>query len=206
MTGSPNGDTKMFHQNDEAAPVQAQPTPKAEWQLTAEARIRDLKAVEEAEREEKRTADRDFIKVYPQGWQQLRRLIDDYPLAAKMYAFLAEHIDAGIGAVVASQALMAEELEISERTIRRLSKYLEDSRVITRIKIQGNLCAYALNPEEVWKSWKDNKNFAAFNTRTLARNKENPDIKRRLKLMLKNKKEDTESPPLPGLEPNKEGQ
>ena len=117
----------------------------------------------------------------------MQQLIEEYPQAAKMYAFLAKHIDSGVGAVVASQALMAEKFNVSERTIRRLSKYLEDNDALIRIKIQGNLYAYALNPEEVWKSWKDGKDYAAFNTRTLARNKDNTDVKRRLNVMLKNK-------------------
>lgn len=198
----------MFEQLEATPqPSTQQKAVKEEWQLTAEARIRDLKAEEAEELEEKRTADHDFTKVYPKGWEQLRRLIDEYPLAAKMYAFLAEHIDAGVGAVVVSQILLAEKLDVSERTIRRLTKYLEESNAIIRIRIQGNLCAYALNPEDVWKSWKDHKSYAAFNTRTLARNKENPDIKRRLNVMLKNRKAEQEQPLLPGLEePQEKGQ
>lgn len=177
------------------------PTPeiKTPWQRDAETRIRQYKADDEAAEEEKRRGDSNFIKVYPQGWEKLQQLIDEYPQAAKMYAFLAQHIDAGVGAVVASQALMAEKFNVSERTIRRISKYLEDNNTLVRIKIQGNLYAYALNPDEVWKSWKDGKDYAAFNTRTLARNKDNTDVKRRLNVMLKGmplldrlKPEDTE--------------
>lgn len=166
-------------------------TTKATWQLDAEARIRQYKANDEADEakvEEKRRGDSDFIKVYPRGWETLRRLIDNYPPAAKVYAFLAQHIDAGAGAVVASQALMSENLEMSERTIRRIIKYLEDNDALIKIRLQGNLYAYALNPEQVWKSWKDHKDYAAFNTRTLARNKDNTEVKRRLNVMLKNRK------------------
>lgn len=176
------------------------PEPTPAWKLDAEARIREYKANEEIEIEEKRRADNNFIKVYPQGWQHLRRLIDNHPQAAKLYAFLAENIDSGVGAVVASQVLLAEEMGVSERTIRRLSKYLEDNGALLRIKVQGNLYAYALNPAEVWKSWKDNKDYAAFNTRTLARNTDNPDVKRRLNVMLKGRKNNPETPLLPGLE------
>ena len=161
---------------------------KAPWQLDAEARIRQYKADDEAKEEEKRRGDSNFIKVYPQGWKHLRELITSYPLAAKLYAFLAEHIDSGLGAVVVSQAFLAEELGVSDRTIRKLRAYLEDNSALVRIKIQGNLYAYALNPEEVWKSWKDGKDYAAFNTRTLARNKDNTDVKRRLNVMLKSRK------------------
>lgn len=170
-------------------------TPKTSWQRDAEARIRDYKAEDEKRLEEKRRADSNFVKVYPQGWKHLRALITDYPLAAKMYAFLAENIDGGVGAVVVSQAILADELGVSDRTIRKLSTYLEERSVMVRIKLQGNLYAYALNPDEVWKSWKDNKNYSAFTTRTLAGNRGNEDVKRRLNVMLKNV-----APPLPGLE------
>lgn len=169
-------------------PIPPSPTPKIKesWQRDAEARIRQYKADDEATEEEKRRGDNNFIKVYPQGWKILRKLIDSYPPAAKVYAFLAEHIDAGAGAVVASQSLMSESLEISERTIRRIIKYLEDNNALVKIRLQGNLYAYALNPEQVWKSWKDSKDYAAFNTRTLAKNKDNTDVKRRMNVMLKN--------------------
>ncbi len=180
----------MLHQEPTLNPA-TQTDIKAPWQLDAEARIRQYKAddkAEELEREEKRKGDSNFIKVYPQGWKHLRELITSYPLAAKMYAFLAEHIDAGLGAVVVSQAFLAEELGVSDRTIRKLSSYLEDNHALVRIKIQGNLYAYALNPEEVWKSWKDHKDYAAFNTRTLARNKDNTDVKRRMNVILKSRK------------------
>lgn len=185
------------HELDLTMPATApEPPVKPEWKRDAEARLRDYEAEEKKVIEEKRRADRDFIKVYPQGWQKLRQLIDEYPIAAKMYSFLAEHIDAQAGAVIASQALLAEELNISDRTIRKISKFLEERGALLRIKIQGNLYAYALNPEQVWKSWKDSKNYSAFNTCTLARSKDNPDIKRRIKVMLKNQNQ----PALPGFE------
>jgi hypothetical protein len=41
------------------------------------------------------------------------------------------------------------------------------------------------DPDEVWKSWNTTKKYAAFNTKTLARQKDNGDIKRRLMVMLK---------------------
>lgn len=180
------------------------PTPimKAAWKLDAEARIRQYVADDKAKEEEKRRGDSDFIKVYPRGWDKLQELIEEYPQAAKMYAFLAKHIDAGVGAVVASQTLLAERLNVSERTVRRLGIYLEEHHALVRIKIQGNLCAYALNPEEVWKSWKDHKDYAAFNTRTLARNKDNTDVNRRLNVMLKGR----DMPLLDGLDAEEEGQ
>ena len=67
---------------------------------------------------------KDFIQVYEKGFQRITSLINKNPSAAKLYVFLAGHIEPGTGAVVASQELLAEELGVSTRTIRRLSKAL----------------------------------------------------------------------------------
>jgi DNA-binding GntR family transcriptional regulator len=108
-----------------------------------------------------------------------------YPLAAQVYAFLAEHIDESAGAVVVSQELLAEELGVHERTIRRATAWLDEQNIIGRIKLGGAaVYAYCLDPEEVWKSFDDAKDYAAFRTKTLARKRDNGDIKRKLKVML----------------------
>ena len=131
---------------------------------------------------------KDFVQVYEKGFQRISSLINKNPSAAKLYVFLANHIEPGTGAVVASQELLAEELKVSTRTIRRLSKTLEEEEAIIRIRLgAGSIYAYCLDPKEVWKSWNTSKNYAAFNTKTLARKNDNGDIKRRLMVMLKNK-------------------
>ena len=138
---------------------------------------------------------KDFIQVYEKGFQRISSLINSNPSAAKLYVFLANYIEPGTGAVVASQELLAEELGVSTRTIRRLSKALEEEGAIIRIRLgAGSIYAYCLDPSEVWKSWDTSKKNAAFNTKTLARQKDNGDIKRRLMVMLKdNKPSDIES-------------
>ncbi len=131
---------------------------------------------------------KDFIQVYEKGFDRISSLIAKNPSAARLYVFLAEHIEPGTGAVVASQELLAEELGVSDRTIRRLSKVLEEEEAIIRIRLgAGSIYAYCLDPAEVWKSWNTTKKYAAFNTKTLARHKDNGDIKRRLMVMLKGK-------------------
>jgi DNA-binding transcriptional ArsR family regulator len=129
---------------------------------------------------------KDFSQVYGKGFERITSLISKNPSAARLYVFLAEHIEPGTGAVVASQELLAEELGVTDRTIRRLSKVLEEEGAIIRIRLgAGSIYAYCLDPDEVWKSWNTTKKYAAFNTKTLARQKDNGDIKRRLMVMLK---------------------
>lgn len=130
-----------------------------------------------------------FIQVYSSGFKRIAELFSKYPLAGILYLFLAEHIEPGTGAVVASQELLAEEMEVTTRTIRTATKWLEDNGALLRIRLgAGSIYAYCLDPNEVWKSWDTSKKYAAFNTKTLARQKDNGDIKRLLQVMLKGKK------------------
>ena len=148
--------------------------------------IRDKLDEDKKTRETKKN--KDFVQVYEKGFQRISDLINKNPSAAKLYVFLAKHIEPGTGAVVASQELLAEELKVSTRTIRRLSKTLEEEGAVIRIRLgAGSIYAYCLDPEEVWKSWNTSKDYAAFTTKTLARKKDNGDIKRNLMIMLKGK-------------------
>ena len=151
------------------------------------ARRRDLDAQDrqaEAAEERKQRANRDFAQVYPKGWRRIRSLMKRWPLAADLYAFLAEHLDPSVGAVVASQELLAGEMRCSVRQLRRVAKWLEEDAAIVRIRVGTGVYAYALDPDEVWKSWADAKDVAAFHTKTLARKSDNGAVKRRLKTMM----------------------
>ena len=145
-----------------------------------EARDRD------AQQERARKANTDFTQVYPKGWGRLRELIKTNPSAARIYAFIAEHIDGVCGAVVVSQDVLAAELGVHVRTIKRLTKVLEDEGALVRIRVGTGVYAYALDPSEVWRSWDDKKPSAAFTTRTLVRkdDRENATIRRKLKIMM----------------------
>ena len=93
----------------------------------------------------------------------------------------AEHIDSKCGAVLCDQQFLADHMKVTTRTIRRWLDYLEEKRAIVRIPVAGKVCAYALDPREVWKGYNTNKEYAAFITRTLV-NSDNH-IKQRLMAM-----------------------
>lgn len=133
-----------------------------------------------------RRQNRDFTQVYPKGWRRLQSLIRTNPALARVYAFLAENIDGACGAVVVTQEIMAEELGVHVRTIKRQTRALEDEGAIVRIKVGTGVYAYALDPEEIWKSWDDAKDLAAFRTRTLVKksDRENGTVRRKLKVMM----------------------
>lgn len=161
-------------------------------ELKGEERLEE--AARAAAEEASRRGNRDFVQVYPKGWKRLQLLIRTNPSAARVYAFLAEHVDGTAGAVVVSQEVLAKELDVHKRTIIRLTKVLEKDGAIVRIKVGTGVYAYALDPEEVWKSWDDKKDHAAFVTRTLVlkRDRENGEVRRKLRLMMG-------QPELPGM-------
>ncbi|MFU8351573.1 DeoR family transcriptional regulator, partial [Klebsiella quasipneumoniae] len=68
-----------------------------------------------------------------------------------LYSFFAEHIDPTCGAVVCDQQFLANQMGVSTLTIRRLLDYLEEKGALVRIPVAGKVCAYALDPHEVWK-------------------------------------------------------
>lgn len=153
------------------------------------ARLRDFDEQDrqaELDLESLKRENRNFIQVYEKGWDRLDTLLQAKPQAARLYAFLARHIDAGCGAVVAQQEFLAEQLGVAVITIRRLTKWLEDQGALVRIKVGTGVYAYALNPDEVWKSWEKGKDYAAFVTKTLAK-KHQTDIRRRLMVMMNDK-------------------
>lgn len=148
-----------------------------------EMRLRQI-AREEAREEqarEKRKKNKNFTQVYPKGWKRVRELAKGNSGAAGLYAFFAENLDPTCGAVVADQKFLAEQMEVSTRTIRNWIKYLEEQKALLKIPVAGRVCAYALDPHEVWKGYDNSKEYAAFVTKTLVNH--DGDIKRRLMSM-----------------------
>lgn len=137
---------------------------------------------EELEREEARK-NKGFTQTYPKGWQRIRELVKDKQgtAAVGLYSFFAEHIDPSCGAVVADQQFLADQMGVSRSTISRWLNYLEDKKALVRIPVAGKVCAYALDPHEVWKGYNNSKEYAAFVTRTLVNN--DGEIKRRIMAM-----------------------
>ena len=157
-----------------------------------EARKRDLEIQEkrDAEELEKRRKNNNFTQVYPKYWKQMMQIIPENPRAAVLYNFLAEHAAPDTGAVVVAQEILAEKLAVTRMTISRYIKYLEDKNMILKIRLSGGVCAYALDPDMVWKSYSTNKDYATFKTKTLVKkiDMEKNDIHRKLNVMMKQQK------------------
>lgn len=146
-------------------------------------RQRELAMMDEKEAQEREEArkNKGFTQLYPKGWRRAIELAKENPSAFELYAFFAEHIDPTCGAVVCDQQFLANQMKVSTRTIRRWLDFLEGKRALVRIPVAGKVCAYALDPHEVWKGYDNAKEYAAFVTKTLV-NKDG-DIRRRIMSM-----------------------
>lgn len=147
------------------------------------ARLVELKSQREKEEKEREEArkNKSFTQIYPQGWERLALLAEEAPSAFRLYTFLAQHIDPTCGAVVCDQQFLADQFNVTTRTVRNWINKLEQQNALVRIPVAGRVCAYALDPREVWKGYNTSKDYAAFVTKTLVSN--NGDIRRRIMSM-----------------------
>ena len=158
-------------------------------------RQRDLTALKEQEAKEREEAQKNkgFTQTYPAGWRRMRDLLNskEAATALPLYMFFAEHIDPTCGAVIADQSFLAQQMDVSTRTIQRWLNLLEENRALVRIPVSGRVCAYALDPHEVWKGYNNAKEYAAFVTKTLV-NKDG-DIRRRIMSMFSQEEQPEDS-------------
>lgn len=161
----------------------------------AEKRLKEIELERSREALERREAQKNshFTQVSPKGWERIRELSRDKQgvAAISLYSFLAEHIDPSCGAVVAEQQFLADKLNVSRSTIKRWLKYLESKNAIVKIPVAGNVCAYALDPHEVWKGYNSSKGYAAFVSKTLVNFDGN--IQRRIVAMFKGQHQEVDS-------------
>ena len=157
---------------------------------------------EEISEEERRRQNKDFVQVYNKGWARIRALMKETKSQAPLllYTFIAEHMDADGGVVVADQETICEAIGVSRTTLWRAITFLEERNALLRITVGGSVSAYALDPSEVWRSWDSAKERAVFRTKTVVRTAAQSDqVKRRMTLMMK---ERAGEPELPFAEPD----
>jgi Fe2+ or Zn2+ uptake regulation protein len=131
-----------------------------------------------------------FTKVYPRGWHRLKTLLKANPTAARVWGFLVEQAGHD-NSLVCTSEVIADELEVSVRTVFRSVAFLEKAGALVIAKV-GTANAYILNPEETWKTYEEHKSFCAFSSRTLASKKQNQNLRRRLTHMIEAQKEPPE--------------
>ncbi|HGD9024337.1 TPA: hypothetical protein ACI7LN_004940, partial [Escherichia coli] len=88
---------------------------------------------------------------------------------------------------------LADKMNVNRRTISRWLSYLEENRALVRIPVAGKVCAYALDPHEVWKGYDNTKDYTAFVTKILVN--EDGDIRRRIMSMFSGEKQNDDRDP-----------
>ena len=98
---------------------------------------------------EERQVNVGFSQIYHAWWKVQRELIDEYPMALKVFTWLIETADKR-NALVVSYPAMAIAIGKDKRTIRRAIDYLVERKLVTILKT-GNMNCYHLNSQVVWK-------------------------------------------------------
>jgi len=146
---------------------------------------------------ERRRMNDGFVQVYSKGWARMRELLKETKSQAPLllYTFIAEHIDADGGVVVADQETICRAIGVSRTTLWRAITFLEERNALLRIVVGGSVSAYALDPTEVWRSWDSAKERAVFRTKTVVRTSaQSDDVKRRMTVMMREKAGEPELP------------
>lgn len=156
-------------------------------ELDAKARQSQLKEQDEREAKEREEAKKntDFFMVFKKsGSPMLRDLIGVSPIGARLFMFLAEQADR-TNAIVASGKALATALGVSDASISRAIKTLEEKELVERMN-SGGTNVFVLNPDVVWSAWKTGKDYCLFgNAKVLVNVSEQPKpVRKRLNVLL----------------------
>jgi hypothetical protein len=151
---------------------------------TRQEQIKEQEDLEAKKREEDKK-NGDFFMVFKKsGSPMLRELIGVSPIGARLFMFLAEQADR-TNAIVASGKALAAALNVSEASICRAIKTLEEKKLVERMS-SGGANIFILNPDVVWSAWKTGKDYCLFgNAKVLVSlSEQSKTIKKRLNVLL----------------------
>ncbi len=101
-----------------------------------------------------------FYQVNKNHSDELIWLVKENRSAYCILLFLTNHMDK-YNAVMCSYTVLQEALGVSPATIRRAIKLLKENGYIHIYK-SGTSNVYVLNPDLVWNSWGNNKQYCQF--------------------------------------------
>lgn len=120
----------------------------------------DEKTQERAKYEARKSPFKSFFQVNKENTKHMRSLIDENPIAFKLFLFLCEHMD-NYNAVICSYKVLSDVLGVSTRTVSRCIACLRDHGFIAVAK-SGTANVYIANKDLVWNSWGDNVKYCKF--------------------------------------------
>lgn len=101
-----------------------------------------------------------WYQVNKDHTDELLWLLEHNPTAYRILLFLCDHMDA-YNAVMCSYAVLQEALDISRSTASRAISLLRDRGYI-HVYRSGTSNVYVANPELVWNSWGNNRQYCEF--------------------------------------------
>lgn len=140
-------------------------------------RERQIQAEEEQAKQARENAKKspynNFAQLNLDQTKVLIQLTRSSPRAAEIFLFLINNMD-GYNAIVCSQTVLQEALDMSRATVARAIKVLRDSGFID-IKKSGTTNIYLINKEIVWKSWGTNYRYGEFAAKVIVSETEQDD-------------------------------
>lgn len=103
---------------------------------------------------------KDFVMLYRHFIKQISDLGVQNPTALRILLFLIKHMD-GTNAIGAPQKLIANMLGLSRQTVSTHIAYLQEHGWIEIYKL-GKANVYVINPEVVWTSYADQRQYCKF--------------------------------------------
>jgi len=132
--------------------------------ITFEERERDLreqeKREEEARQREKNSPFGRWTQYNNEHTKEMMFLALKHPKAHAILLFLVDQMDT-YNAVMCSNKVLQEILEVSRQTISSSIKVLKDNGFIAVLK-SGTSNVYAINDSVYWKSWSNKKQYSKF--------------------------------------------
>lgn len=121
-----------------------------------------------------------WAQLHPQGWDRIDHLMTmkGGRLAGRLWVFLGRRAN-GRNAVVVSQELLARQLEVDVRSIRRATASLVEQGAVRVWKL-GSGRVYVLNPEETVRCGERGQRFIAFSSTAVVDFDENPKLEREI--------------------------
>lgn len=150
------------------------------------AREREKKAEARANRKKKGSDYNDWVQV-----NLARKVMGNLdtiaknPSAMRVFLFIMEKMD-NYNALVCSQSVIAEALDISRQSVYTSIKFLKDKGFLF-VKRTGRSNVYLLNDEVAWKSWSNNKRYCEFPANVILAESEQEEIELSKKILVDRK-------------------
>lgn len=114
---------------------------------------------------------KDFVQLYRSHIDDLARLAREQPRSYDLFMLLMKYMD-GTNALCVSMQALTEIMQLSRQSLSKSVKYLKDNGWICVLK-SGTSNVYIANPDVVWTSYGNQKQYCKFQANVLLASSEN---------------------------------